>query len=84
MIFLGVADWWLFCPLCDQEAIVAVRSPDAARRAALAAWCTADPGPRADASVGPGREAVLRTASRPGHDTSPNKKSPDRGFFNFE
>jgi hypothetical protein len=31
----GVADWKLFCPLCDQEAIGSVRAPDAAQRAAV-------------------------------------------------
>jgi hypothetical protein len=42
------------------------RAPDAAQRAAQAAWCAADPGPIAEQeSVGPGSAAHRRSSAAP-------------------
>src|ERR1700719_4624730 len=50
---------------------MAVRSPDAAQRAALAAWCAADPGSMHAPKVGPGSAEQRKSAApRPGHETS--------------
>ena len=43
------------------------RSPDAVQRAALAAWCTADPGARTLRWVPVLRSSVVHAAPRPGH-----------------
>src|SRR5229473_1132574 len=50
---------------CDS---VSARSPDAAQRAALAAWCAAGPGPNSPTACGSRFcTAALRAAVRPGH-----------------
>src|ERR1700685_4399295 len=77
----GWTIWRLFCPLFDQEAIGSVRAPDAAQRSLR---CAADPGPMRRHKKRGSRlcEAVLRTASRPGHVLHSTKK-PRSGVFQF-
>ncbi len=58
-----------------------MRAPDAAQRAALAAWCAADPGPilhSASPWVPALRSSVKNAAPRPGHEVTalqPNSRA---------